>query len=113
MAPLVTLTTDFGAGSGYPAQMKAVILRALPDAILVDVSHDVPAYDVLAGALLLEACIPWFPDEAVHCVVVDPGVGTSRRPIVVVDPQGRRLVGPDNGLFTPFLGAGARVFEIV
>lgn len=113
MAPLVTLTTDFGAGSGYPAQMKAVILRALPDAILVDVSHDVPPYDVLAGALLLEACVPWFPDQAVHCVVVDPGVGTSRRPLVVVDPHGRRFVGPDNGLFTPFLGPGARVFEIV
>ncbi len=113
MAPLVTLTTDFGAGSGYPAQMKAVVLRSCPEARIVDVSHEVPRFDVLAGALLLEACAPWFPPEAVHCAVVDPGVGTARLPIVVVDPAGRRFVGPDNGLFTPFLGRGATVYEVL
>ncbi len=111
-APLVTLTTDFGAGSGYPAQVKAVLLSALPDLRLLDVSHEVPRFDVLAGALLLEACVPWFPADAVHLAVVDPGVGTARRALCVVDPEGRRLVGPDNGLFTPFLGEGARAFEI-
>src|SRR5512138_3792114 len=111
-APLVTLTTDFGAGSGYPAQVKAVLLSAIPDLRLVDVSHEVPHFDVLAGALLLEACVPWFPPDAVHLAVVDPGVGTARRALCVVDPEGRRLVGPDNGLFTPFLGGGARAFEI-
>jgi S-adenosylmethionine hydrolase len=110
--PLVTLLTDFGAGSGYPAQMKAVVLSRLPDARIVDLSHEVPHYDVVSGALLLEACVPWFPLRAVHCAVVDPGVGTSRRGICVVDPGGRRLVGPDNGLFTPFLGEGARVLEL-
>jgi S-adenosyl-L-methionine hydrolase (adenosine-forming) len=107
--PIVTLLTDFGAGSGYPAQMKGVLLAALPEAQLVDLSHDVPHYDVLAGALLLEACVPRFPARAVHCAVVDPGVGTPRRPLCVVDAAGRKLVGPDNGLFTPFLG-GARAF---
>ncbi len=111
-APIVTLLTDFGAGSGYPAQMKGVILQALPDARLVDISHEVPHFDVLAGALLLEACVPRFPARAVHCAVVDPGVGTARRPICVVDAEGRRLVGPDNGLFTPFLGPGARAWEL-
>ncbi len=110
--PLFTLTTDFGAGSGYPAQVKGVLLGAFPEARLVDVTHDVPAWDVLAGALLLEACVPWLPREAVHLAVVDPGVGTSRRALCVVDPEGRRLVGPDNGLFTPFLGRGARVHAI-
>ncbi len=113
MPPVLTLTTDFGAGSGYPAQMKGVVLRALPGATVVDLSHDVPAYDILAGALLLEAAAPWFPDDAVHCAVIDPGVGTERRAIAVVDTRGRRFVGPDNGLFTPFLGAGAAVHEIV
>jgi S-adenosylmethionine hydrolase len=108
--PLVTFLSDFGAGSGYPAQVKGEVLRRLPDATLVDISHEVPAFDVLAGALLLEACVPHFPSEAVHLAVVDPGVGTARRPICVVDPEGRRLVGPDNGLFTPFVGAGASVF---
>jgi S-adenosyl-L-methionine hydrolase (adenosine-forming) len=107
--PIVTLLTDFGAGSGYPAQMKGVLLTRLADAQLVDVSHEVPAYDVLAAALLLEACAPRFPREAVHLAVVDPGVGTARRPICVVDAAGRRFVGPDNGLFTPFL-EGAQVW---
>ncbi len=109
--PIVTLTTDFGAGSGYPAQVKAVLLSAIPDLRIVDVSHEVPRYDVLAGALLLEACVPWFPAGAIHVGVVDPGVGTVRRAICLAG-EGRTFVGPDNGLFTPFLGAGARAFEI-
>jgi len=104
--PIVTLLTDFGAGSGYPAQMKGVILSALPGATIVDVSHEVPRHDVLAGALLLEACAPRFPSRAVHIAVVDPGVGTTRRPMCLVDRDGRRFVGPDNGLFTPFLVGG-------
>jgi len=110
--PIVTLLTDFGAGSGYPAQMKGVLLGALPGLQIVDLSHEVPPFDLLAGALLLEACAPRFPDHAVHCAVVDPGVGTSRRPLCVVDGAGRRLVGPDNGLFTPFLGPGARAIAL-
>jgi S-adenosyl-L-methionine hydrolase (adenosine-forming) len=111
--PLITLTTDFGAGSGYPAQVKAVLLSALPDARIVDVTHDVPAFDVLAGALLLEACLPWFPRDAIHVAVVDPGVGTARRALCVIDGEGRRLLGPDNGLLTPFLGRGARARALV
>ncbi len=110
--PLVTLLSDYGAGSGYPAQVKGVLLAALPDVRLVDVSHDVPRHDVLAGALLLEACAPWFPRRAIHLAVVDPGVGTARRGLCVVDPEGRRFVAPDNGLLTPFLGPGARAFAI-
>ena len=103
---LFTLTTDFGAGSGYPAQMKGVLLSALPDARIVDVSHDVPRHDVLAGALLLEACVPWFPAGAVHVAVVDPGVGTARRALCVRDAGGRTLVAPDNGLAHPVPRAG-------
>ena len=112
MGPLVTLLTDFGDGSGYPAQMKGVLLSAAPDARIVDLSHGVPAFDVLAGALLLESCVPWFPADAIHVAVVDPGVGTSRRALVVVDAEGRRLLGPDNGLLTPFLGPGARAHAL-
>jgi len=106
---VVTFLSDFGAGSGYPAQMKGEVLRRLPDATLVDLSHDVRPFDVLGGALLLEACVPRFPGHAVHVAVVDPGVGTARRPVCLVDREGRRLVGPDNGLFTPFL-AGASIY---
>ncbi len=112
MSPLFTLTTDYGSASPYPAQLKGVLLSAVPDARIADVTHEVPAFDVRAGALLLEAAVPWFPREAVHLAVVDPGVGTARRAIAVVDPEGRRLVGPDNGLLTPFLGPGARVRAI-
>lgn len=112
MSPLFTLTTDFGSASSYPAQVKAVLLSAIPDARIVDVTHEVPAYDLRAAALILEAAVPWFPRDAVHLAVVDPGVGTSRRGLVVADPEGRRLVGPDNGLFTPFLGRGARAHVI-
>jgi S-adenosyl-L-methionine hydrolase (adenosine-forming) len=111
-SPLVTLTTDYGSGSGYPAQLKGVLLSAIPDLRIVDISHGVPAYDLMAGALLLEACLPAFPLDAIHLAVVDPGVGTDRRAICVVDPDGRRLVAPDNGLLTPFLGAGARVYHL-
>ena len=111
-APIFTLTTDFGAGSGYPAQMKGVLLSAHPEARIVDVSHEVPRHDVLAAALLLEACAPWFPQRAIHVAVVDPGVGTRRRALCAIDADGRAFVAPDNGVVTPFLGAGTRVFEI-
>lgn len=109
---LFTLTTDFGAGSGYPAQMKGVLLSAVPGASVVDISHDVPRHDVLAGALLLEACLPWFPREAIHLGVVDPGVGTARRALCVRDAEGRTLLAPDNGLATPLLGEGARAWAV-
>jgi len=109
VSPLFTLTTDFGSASSYPAQVKAVLLSAIPEARIVDITHEVPRYDVLFGALLLEAAVPWFPRESIHLAVVDPGVGTARRALVVTDLEGRRLVGPDNGLLTPFLGRGARV----
>jgi S-adenosyl-L-methionine hydrolase (adenosine-forming) len=111
-APLFLLLTDFGAGSGYPAQMKGVLLSGVPGAGVVDLSHEVAQYDVLAGALLLEATLPWFPGEAIAIAVVDPGVGTSRRALCVVDAGGRRILAPDNGLATPFLGAGARAWAI-
>jgi hypothetical protein len=112
VGPLFTLTTDFGAGSGYPAQVKGVLLSAFPDARIVDVSHEVPRHDVLAGALLLEACLPWFSPGALHLAVVDPGVGTARRALCVRDAEGRTLLAPDNGLATPFLGPGATAFAV-
>lgn len=109
---LFTVTTDFGAGSGYPAQLKAVLLGGVPGATIVDVSHEVPRHDVLAGALLLEACLPWFPPAAIHLAVVDPGVGTARRALCVRDGEGRTHLAPDNGLLTAFLGEGARAFAV-
>ncbi len=109
---IVTLTTDFGTRDSYVAEMKGVILSLAGSAHLVDVSHDVTAHDVVEGALTLESAAPAFPRGTVHVAVVDPGVGTARRGIVVA-ARGHLFVGPDNGLFTPFLGGEDwRAFEL-
>src|SRR2546425_9462090 len=92
--------------------MKAAILSITPDVHIVDITHEVAPHDVLEGALALEAAAPWFPRATVHVAVVDPGVGTARRGLVVA-AGGQVFVGPDNGLFTPFLGASPwRPFEL-
>ncbi|MGC4113562.1 MAG: SAM-dependent chlorinase/fluorinase [Myxococcales bacterium] len=112
--PIITLLTDFGAGSGYPAQMKGVLLSMCPDARIVDVSHEVPAYRVLVGQALLLEAVPAFPPETIHLAVVDPGVGTSRRGLVVQGGEkapGHLFVGPDNGLLWPFMHGG-KVYEL-
>ena len=97
---MITLSSDFG--SPYPAAMKGVILGRT-DARLVDVSHDLPRQDVRVGAFWLREVLPYFP-PAVHLVVVDPGVGTGRR-VLVVEAGDHRLVGPDNGILTPVADA--------
>ena len=99
MPGLITLTTDFGLRDPFVGIMKGVILSICPSARLVDLTHEVPPQDVLAGGLALEASAPFFPAGTVHLAVVDPGVGTGRRGIAV-RVGGSFLVGPDNGLFT-------------
>ncbi len=99
MPPIVTLLSDFGNRSPYPAQMKAV-LAASCDAVLIDITHDVPRHDLRTGAYLLAAVAQTTPAGTVHLAVVDPGVGTARRPLVVVG-GGQFFVGPDNGVLLP------------
>lgn len=97
--PIITLTTDFGLKDGYVAAMKGVILGICPEARIVDVTHLIPPQDIPAAAYVLESIRQAFPPETIHIVVVDPGVGTERKGIVVrVEDQ--VLVGPDNGLFS-------------
>jgi S-adenosylmethionine hydrolase len=96
---IVTLLTDFGTADGYVAAMKGVILSLAPGATLVDATHDIPPQDVQAGAFALRTFYPLFPPGPVHLAVVDPGVGSARRPIAV-GAGGQWFVGPDNGLFT-------------
>lgn len=103
--PIVTLTSDFGSGSPYVAAMKAVLLGSCPGAVLVDVSHTVPPFDVLSGAFVVWAGTRHFAAGAVHLAVVDPGVGTERRP-VALHVNGSWYVGPDNGLFGLILDEG-------
>ncbi len=94
---IITLTTDFGAGSRYAAAMKGVILSLHPSAVLVDLSHDIPPQDVRRAALLLDDAADWFPPNTIHVAVVDPGVGTDRA-LVYARIAGQHFLAPDNGL---------------
>src|SRR5512143_394962 len=102
--PTIALLTDFGLQDPYVGAMKGAILTVCPEATLVDLVHELPAHDVLAGALALEACYGVFPAGTVFLAVVDPGVGSPRRPIAVA-AAGRSFVAPDNGLLTLVLDA--------
>jgi len=95
--PVLTLLSDFGLKDPYVAEMKAVILSLCPQARLVDISHDIEKFNVRMGAFVLASAASYFPKGAIHVAVVDPGVGTKRRAILV---EARRafFVGPDNGL---------------
>ncbi len=96
--PLLTLTTDFGTRDAYVAAMKAVILGISPAVRMIDVTHEIAPQDVMEAAFVLRDAAFLFPPGTVHLVVVDPGVGTERRP-VAVRFENRFFVGPDNGLF--------------
>jgi S-adenosylmethionine hydrolase len=97
--PVIALLTDFGTRDHYAGTMKGVALGVCPDATLVDITHDIPPHDVLAGALELAASYKYFPAGTVFLVVVDPGVGAQRRAIAAA-AGGYRLVAPDNGVLT-------------
>lgn len=107
----ITLLTDFGTRDGYVGAMRGVIAAIAPDVRVDDVSHDLQAGDIVAASSALERYWRLYPPGTVHVVVVDPGVGTARRGIAV-ETDGRRFVGPDNGVFTPVLEAAARVVEL-
>ena len=94
---MITLTTDFGLKDPYVAEMKGAIYQINPKATIVDVSHLVDKYNVRMGAFILASAVPFFPKGTVHVAVVDPGVGTERRAIIIHTKQGF-LVGPDNGV---------------
>ncbi len=94
--PILTLTTDFGLTDHYVGAMKGVILGICPDARIVDISHEVGAYEIGEGAYVIAQAYRCFPKKTVHVVVVDPGVGTARRPIVM-EAAGQYFVAPDNG----------------
>jgi hypothetical protein len=98
--PFVSLTTDFGLTDPSVGICKGVILRIAPEAQIVDVSHGVGRHGIIEGASLLQAALPYLP-VGVHMAVVDPGVGTDRRPVAIRTGRGDFLVGPDNGLLVP------------
>jgi S-adenosylmethionine hydrolase len=97
--PIITLTTDFGNNDHFVGTMKGVILDIVPDAQIVDICHAVQAFDVLDGALTISQAYSYFPNRTVHVVVVDPGVGTARRPIIASCDK-YHFVAPDNGVLS-------------
>ena len=97
---MISLLTDFGLMDPYVAEMKAIILTTCPEAITIDISHLVEKFNIRMGAFLLASAVPAFPAGSVHLAVVDPGVGSKRRPIVI-ETRRNLYVGPDNGLLVP------------
>jgi len=106
--PIITLTTDFGNNDHFVGAMKGVILDIVPDAQIVDICHAVQAFDVLDGALTISQAYSYFPNRTVHIVVVDPGVGTARRPIVASCDK-YHFVAPDNGVLSLVYAREARM----
>jgi S-adenosylmethionine hydrolase len=95
--PIITLLSDFGLKDPYVAEMRAVILSICPEARIVDISHKIEKFNIRMGAFVLASAAPYFPLGTVHAAVVDPGVGTKRRPLIVKTER-CFYVGPDNGL---------------
>ncbi|MGB8785547.1 MAG: SAM-dependent chlorinase/fluorinase [Terriglobales bacterium] len=97
--PIITLTTDFGLNDHFIGAMKGVILGIAPEAQVVDISHAVQPFDILDGALTISQAYSYFPSGTVHMVIVDPGVGTARRPLILTGER-HMFVAPDNGVLS-------------
>lgn len=97
--PIVTLTTDYGTGDHLVGVLKGVILKINPDVQIVDITHQVTPFDLLDGALAIASAYSYFPARTIHVVVVDPGVGTERRPLLV-SGQNQYFIAPDNGVLS-------------
>ena len=108
---LITLTTDFGYRDPFVGIMKGVIAGINPNARVIDLSHDIPPQDIMAGALVLRHSVPYFPAGAIHIAVIDPGVGSARRPLLL-EYDGSYFVGPDNGVLSLAL-AGKQPARII
>lgn len=106
--PIVTLTTDFGLNDHFVGVMKGVILTIAPNTEIVDISHSVQPFDILDGALSLAESYSHFPARTIHLVVVDPGVGSARRPILATS-DGFNFVAPDNGVLSLMYAREQRV----
>ena len=96
---LITLTTDFGLNDHFIGTIKGVLLNIVPEARIVDICHSVQAFDVLDGALTISQAYSYFPSGTIHMVIVDPGVGTARRPIILTSDR-YQFVAPDNGVLS-------------
>jgi len=108
---IVTLTTDFQTSDGYVGAMKGVILSRAPGTNIVDISHELPRHDIAAAAYCLANAVDYFPPGTIHCCVVDPGVGSERKAVIVLDRE-QFFVGPDNGIFSLVATRSQAAYEI-
>ncbi|MBX9688551.1 MAG: SAM-dependent chlorinase/fluorinase [Candidatus Obscuribacterales bacterium] len=110
---ILTLTTDFGTLDGYVGIVKGVILSICPEANIIDLSHELPAWNVSAASWIIGNSYPYFPQGSIHLAVVDPGVGSKRR-AVAIEAAGQVFIGPDNGIFSAALQNSAEIkaFEL-
>ena len=99
--PTIVFMTDFGTANDAVAICKAVILGIAPDVRIMDITHQVPPFSIEDGARMMASVTPYYPAGTVFLAVVDPGVGTSRKPVIVKTKKGQYFVLPDNGLITP------------
>ena len=99
MTPVITLTTDFGTGDAYVASMKGVILTVNPEAVIVDICHTIEPQNVLQAAFILSTACKYFPAGTIHLAVVDPGVGSQRKALILKTPTAFFLA-PDNGVLS-------------
>jgi len=97
--PIITLTTDYGTGDHLVGVLKGVILKINPEVTIVDITHEVTPFDLLDGALAIASAYSYFPPRTIHVVIVDPGVGTERRPLLV-SGQNQYFIAPDNGVLS-------------
>ncbi|MFQ5587662.1 MAG: S-adenosyl-l-methionine hydroxide adenosyltransferase family protein [Nitrospiria bacterium] len=110
--PIITLTTDFGLSDYFVGVLKGVLARSTPHARLIDITHGIPPQDTISAAFVVRETLDYFPEGTIHLVVVDPGVGTARRKIIVTHKD-QFFVAPDNGVLTYlFNEEGSRVFEV-
>ena len=109
---LITLTTDFGTADHFAAAMKGVILGLAPRARIVDITHEIAPFDINEAGFVIAQAWSWFPKGTVHVVVVDPGVGSSRQPILVA-AGGHYFVGPDNGVFSMIYDVGPHKVRVI
>lgn len=110
---LITLTTDFGYKDPFVGMMKGVILSISDSANIVDITHGITSQNILEGAFIISKSFKYFPNDTVHVVVVDPGVGSSRRPLLIASSS-HYFVGPDNGVFSMIIENDpySRVYEV-
>ncbi len=113
MSQIITLTTDFGTKDGYVGAMKGKILSICPNAQIIDISHEIRPHNILEASLALMRSVPCFPHNSIHVAVIDPGVGSKRSP-VLINSEGRWLIGPDNGVFSDIVKKSTHkeIFEI-